>query len=582
VSYRHLRSFGSLLLLSLVLLPACRRKEAGPVGRRLALVRFENLSSDPGLDWLSLAIPGTLAAQLAGSPEYVPFVAMTDRDVRAGQANLELLGYYTLVNGRLQITGDLRVPAAGVTARTFQVSGDPNKDSLSLIDSLARQLGPQAKPFPTSNVAAARAFWSAGDAATPQESAARIEAAIQADPSFSTAYLSGIESAAQRGDAAAASRLLGLAKAASGSFDAASRSKLDLLAANLRGDAPAKVKALTELAQQSPSDAGVWRELGAVAMGQRNYPGANAAFTRVLQIAPGDTVALNLMGYSKAFSEDFEGARAAFEEYAKRSPQDGNAADSLGDIYFYFGRFPEASKSYQQAHKLNPALLGGGDLYRAALAEFFGGKQPEADALSAEFLQFRAANRDAIGPIREAVWEASTGRLDRAVLRLQNFLERKDAVAEARSVAVAQLALFALAQGKTSGLQPLPAASPAGRALQFYAAFLSQPDTTPEAWEGRTAPLVKTGQTRVARELLGYALLLHGHYAAAVPVWQTLLAASRPETDGDARVMLAWAYAGAGRNEEARKLLERFPIPPRMAEPGLAFLTMLKIRDLRK
>ena len=80
---------------------------------------------------------------------------------------------------------------------------------------------------------------------------------------------------------------------------------------------------------------------------------------------------------------------------------------------------------------------------------------------------------------------------------------------------------------------------------------------------------------------LGYALLLHGHFSEAIPVWQEVLSQLRPELDSDARVMLAWASARAGRVDEARKLLERSPIPPRMAEPGLSFLTLAKYEEFR-
>ena len=575
--------YSQILFLCLLIPPAAaiRRRIRG--NRRLALVRFENLTSDPGLDWLSRAIPGTLAMQLDGSPEYIAFAAETDRDVRAGQANLELVGYYTLVNGRLQITSHLRVPSAGATVRTLEATGDAAKGPMQLIDTLARQISPKVQPLPTRSVEAARAFWSAGDASSPQEAAARLEAAAHADPSFGAAYLSGIEAAIQRGDKAEAGRLLTAAIAASSSFDEGNRARLRLLESNLKGDAGGRAQALTELARVSPADAGVWRELGTAELGRRNYAAAVEAFEHARKIAPNDSVSLNLLGYAKAFSGDFNGSRAALEEYSRRLPKDANAFDSLGDVGFFFGRFDQAAKDYQQAHQTSPALLGGGDLYRAAVARYFAGNLQEADTLFASYLQFLAGSGDRIGPVREAVWEASTGRFDRAVLRLQNFMERKDAAPEARSVAASQQALFALAAGKPVLFQALPASSPAGRNLQFYAGFLSQPDSGPDAWTTRADALLKAGQpAQAVRLLLGYALLLHGHFAAAIPVWQVVLAQVRPELDSDARVMLAWANADTGHAAEAAKLLERYPIPAHGADPGLSFLTLAKCRELRK
>ena len=579
--YRVLRCPALFTLLCLLVLPGCKSTAPDRGTRRLALVRFENLSSDPGLDWLSRAIPGTLAAQLAGSPEYSVFTAENGREAGASRANLELLGYYTVVNGRLQITADLRVPAEGATARTIQVAGDPATQPLKLIDSIARQLGSQIKPFSTSSVEASRAYWSSSDASSPQEAAGRIEMAIRADPAFAASYLTGIEAAVRRGDGAEAGRLLGLANSASASFDDVSRARLRLLEANLKGDASGRVQALTELTRLLPSDAGLWRELGDAELQRRNYAGALAALGRALKIIPDDIASLNLTGYAKAFAGDFTGARTALEEYSRRAPEDANAADSLGDVSFYFGHFAEAAKYYQQANQINAALLGGGDLYRAALSRYFAGDLRDADSIFASFLQFRAANGDAIGPVREAVWEASTGRLDRASLRLENFLRRQDAAPEVRSIAASQLAIFALSAGKPARFEALPSASPAGRTLQFYAGFLSQPDVPVQGWETRAAPLMKSPQPLIGKQLLGYALLLHGHFAEAVPVWQDVLAQFRPDADSDARAMLAWANAGAGRTGEARKLLEHSPIPPRMAEPGLTFLSVAKYQELR-
>src|SRR5262249_20700398 len=150
--------------------------------------------------WLSRAIPATLAVQLAGSPEYTIFTAENDRAAREGQANLELLGYYSVVKDRLQITADLRQLTPGSTLRTIQVAGDPQTQPWALISSIAGQLSSKTKPFSTSSVEAARAYWSSADALTPQDAASRIEMAIRADPTFAEAYLAGVEAAIRRGD----------------------------------------------------------------------------------------------------------------------------------------------------------------------------------------------------------------------------------------------------------------------------------------------------------------------------------------------------------------------------------------------
>ncbi len=71
---------------------------------------------------------------------------------------------------------------------------------------------------------------------------------------------------------------------------------------------------------------------------------------------------------------------------------------------FYEGKFADAEKSFLQANALNNAALGGGELYRAALCRYLLGDRAKADGLVGQYLELRQKYKDALVPVREAIW----------------------------------------------------------------------------------------------------------------------------------------------------------------------------------
>jgi tetratricopeptide (TPR) repeat protein len=280
---------------------------------------------------------------------------------------------------------------------------------------------------------------------------------------------------------------------------------------------------------------------------------------------------LNTLAYTRAFAGDLEGARRALGRYAEVSPGDANVQDTSGDVYFRLGRFAEAEKYYLEAHRRNPGLLAGGDLYRAALAAWFAGDPRRADSHFANWLALRKRGGDPLLSVREAVWEASTRRLAQARTRLRQLTQVPGSTVELRTAAAAQLAIFDKTAGEAA-IAPAVASNPSAA----VAGFLCQPDAAPPVWTERAGTL----PTGVRSVLLGYALLLNGHFKEAVPVWRSALQASHPTTDSDARMMLAWALSASGQPAEAGPLLAQAPMPGRAAEPGLTFLALLKYAEL--
>ena len=169
-----------------------------------------------------------------------------------------------------------------------------------------------------------------------------------------------------------------------------------------------------------PHDSALLRQLAAQSMNARRFSEAVQYYQAVLREEPDDIDSWNLLGYAQAFAGDVESARKSLDTYGRDPAHAANALDSLGEAYFLNGRFAEAEKYFVEAHSKNSALLGGGDLLKAAYARWLQGDLPGADQQFSRYLAFRVQQKDPLIPWRQAVWEYSTGRAEAAVARLSN------------------------------------------------------------------------------------------------------------------------------------------------------------------
>jgi tetratricopeptide (TPR) repeat protein len=563
----YLHCFFSILLL---LAAGCSRPQEGTV-QRLAILPFENLSADASLDWLSRGVPGTLAAELITSPQAVVLSIATPNEVYDVRAAEAVAGYFEVIDRRLRITASVRDARTHKTLRTVQVEGDAARGALPLIHELATRLANgQIDSVGTSNEAAARAFWSSFDANTPDARIQLLRAAIAADPEFPLPYVTLAQTAIAGRDAAEARADLESALR-SPRLSPYRRARVQVLDATLRNDSSGRLRALSDITRIAPNDHEAWRSLADGELARRNFAGAIAALKRALEIDAQDTAAMNVLAYAEAYSGNLEAAKAALESYRKVAPNDANAVDSLGDVHFHLNRFKEAEQYYVEAHRMNAGLLAGGDLYKAALARCYAAGVRGGDEVFAGFLEFRKGLGDGILPVREAVWEALTGRIEEARIRLQQFLMRTDVSATVRFAASLQLTFFAAEQGGVARIEGTPP-SPIAQNLASLASTLAQPDVSAAEWEQRTA--------RFGPQAVGYALLLHRHYREAAVVWERIYKQAHPNFASEPRVMLAWAYKESGRVAEAEKLLVVRPTPPGVPEPGLAYLMFLEDRRL--
>jgi tetratricopeptide (TPR) repeat protein len=601
-----MRVYAWLLLLS-VCLSSCSRQAAPAAPRRIAILRFENLSPDASLDWIGRAFSEVISSELAAAPDVyidgparirsanvtlgsrpmaVPGVSAEEPAAVAAGADRIGYGTYWTWNGRLearlvlQDTGrmkDVRVLSASV----------PAGDVLGAASALARQISTGAGSYGTSNERAIQAYSAAIEAGDLSSAETQATLAIGADPNFAPPYRIVAEIKGAQ-DPSQGLEWLDRALSRPG-VPPADRARLEIAAASLRHQ-PAKLEeSYAALAKAEPGDVDNWQSLAREAFVRHDYRQAMTAWQKALAIGPEDANTLNQLAYAAVYSGDLNTALAALRRYTALRPGDVNALDSTGDVYFISGRFKEAEDAYVKTVKQDPNFVAGADWFKAAMARLMTGDVPGADNFAGEFVKARTAAKDSSVPIFAAEWQWLTGRRKAAFRALQQFAEAS-ANGEARQLvpaAYTQLSIWSLlagdhAAGEQFAGKAISAAGPASALEAVVARFLAQPPASAAEWESRAQRLVPNANQQNIRDLvLAYALLLSHEFAPAVPVLQRLYDSGTTSNNEGLPVLLAWAYLETGRDAEAATLLQSNPVPP-IAGPG-AFTGMYfpRIFELR-
>ena len=474
---------------------------------RVAILPFENLTGDTSLDWIRTAGPAILAEQVAGSTRLFPAQAPSRSEALIGGANRFL---YCSVSRDRKGTGQaLHFDFTIEDAATHKIvaSGVADGAVLFAMNTLARALEPAARPFSSADPDAV-ATWGRGE----------FEHAIALDADFGTAWVSFIEQLARSGkpeDAAlAADKALSRATLRS----PLDKARIQLLAAELRKDGPARVAALTSLAALVPTDTGTLMALADAEQKQRDYASSAAAYRRVLAMEPANANAMNGLGYAEGEAGHVDAAVQALELYGRQPNQAINALDSLGEIHFMNGRFAEAEKYFSQVTARAPDFQGGAALMKAAYARWLssGGDMTAADALMRRYLDARAAQKDPTALWREAMWLYSTGRPQAAVAKLASA--PADQTALQKATIQRQLAV----------------------------------------WSGEVKPPTDLAQIKAIYD------------------------STNPAADGLIRTIYAAALVGAGKTEDARALLKRWPLPESAGDPFLQSLVFPEFLELRR
>ncbi|MGD1071054.1 MAG: tetratricopeptide repeat protein [Bryobacteraceae bacterium] len=542
VSFRRL----STLLFLFAVLSGCRKEAAGPPPRYM-VVRFENLSGDPTLEWISRAASEFLSRSLSGAlngpvvprsdlgrvegtfgvrPASAPGISSERSAALIAGATRVITGYVERAGGRLRIAAIEEDAASGKTTRVLAAE---DTDPLKALDRLAHAFSPAAKPYLTSSAAALR-LYSTSIESSPQDAQGLLEQSIAADADFGPAWLMLVNLNIVRENRATAEELI--EKARRRKLDRLDLAELDLDSAGLRGDRDGRILALREISDLTPGDSLLLRTLTEAETAAGQFGGAAADWKKLTALNPNDVDAWNQLGYSRAWAGDYRGALEALKEYARLRPNDPNVSDSTGDVYYMQGKFPEAAASYQQANARDPKFQQGGELLKAAWAKFKAGDKAGADAA---FEQFRAAREKAKSldlPLFQADWLHRTGRHKEAMALL-----RKDGQGPG---AAAQLTIWDLLdKDRAAAEKDAAAVGQVNSPLFFAARFAALPSASAEEWGLRAERMINgTGAAGFREIALGYALLLDGKKEAALPVWRKI-AETTPATDFFSRAIYA-------------------------------------------
>jgi Flp pilus assembly protein TadD len=579
-----------LLLVAASLFSFSCSREAPPARpTRLAILRFENLTSDPRADWIGRAIPEVMRTALAADrglyaipanrlhaaqaaagarPLTAPGISTERPAALALAADRIGYGQYSVEYGRLRARLTIEDAATGRVAETIEASA-PEGDVLSVAASLAGRLSTSAVAYPLRDPQALRLYAQALESA-PGEGIPLLENAIAAAPDYGAAYRLLAEIKLQARDAPGALRTLESALARASSMPPVERARIELAAATLKGDAAGRGTALKTLTGLEPNDPQTWQAFAEDALTREEYPVAVQAFRRELEIEPADADAWNRLGYAAAYAGDVNTAADAIGKYRALRPGDPNPDDSLGEVYLMNGRFADAEKLFLATARRDPLFLGGTGFLKAALARLMAGDTEGASGIFHEYVEARRKAGDPLAEFHTVEWLWIVGRRKEALAQMEQLAGA--AATNSRDVAAhacAQLAIWNLQLGnRDRARQWIAQATPlsgAGTApVVGVVGFLTQPSASAAEWAARADRSFPNAPPGSLKDLLlGYALLLEKDFPAAATAISRFGALS-PATSADPApaLALAWAQVESGQAEQAAAALRLNPIPP--------------------
>ncbi len=526
---------------------ACRKQVAGPPPR-YAVLRFENLTGDPSLEWTARAASEILSRSLAGvmsgpvlhsaalaraaatlgtSADAVPGASSETEDARLAGATRVITGYVQKVGSGFRVEAADRDLASQQTVRSAAAE---DTTPVGAITAVAKQLSANAQPYVTSNASAIR-LYAAGLESTGDE---QLEQAVTADPNFGPAWAALATRQLTRGDRDAAKQTV--ARASRYHLDDYDQATIDAANAALNNDRHARVEALRRISALSPGDSVLLRTVAQSEMDVGEFADAASDWNKLAAVLPNDANAWNLLGYSRAYTGDYQGALSAMREYQRLDPKGANPLDSIGDVHFLFKKYKEAAASYLAANAKNPAFMNHGELYKAAWAKYRAGDKSGAEALFGQFRFARDKAHDASVPLFVADWLYRTGRSADAIALLRGETQNASTT---KPLVYSQLAIWDLLAGdRPAAARDAASAGPPQSLPVLLARFCSLPPASAQQWRERAEKMIQgNGAGNLRLLALGYALVLDDKSAEAIPVWEQIVDKS-PGTDFFLRAVL--------------------------------------------
>jgi tetratricopeptide (TPR) repeat protein len=369
--------------------------------------------------------------------------------------------------------------------------------------------------------------------------------------------------------------------------DSADRAQVVSELSALSGDRGSLAAALEKQAQTLGSDAQAWARASEAWIRAQRPDQAEKVLTQALKLTPAIPEYLNQLAYARAYQGNVQGATAALDQYRKLRPGDPNALDSMGDVYYFNSRFVEASGFYREAYKLNPNFFNGISLLKAAYARLWTGDMDGAARTFEEYRRAREMKSDPATPINHAEFLFFSGKRSEGWQLLQNvagqWAEKGQGPLASRAYSLA--AIWSLVLGDAEKAKALAAkarSASGGSTVEVLSLFLTMPPGPAQEWIVRAQKMLPPNTPpAAATPLVATALVLGGHYEAALPYldkWESL-AAGEP---GDfTNVLKAWVLYKLDRVEETRKLVQYTPLIPATGLAPVSNLVFPRIFFLR-
>ena len=535
-----------ILIFTALFLSACARSSQPGPPPRYAVLRFENLSGNPNLEWICRALDESLPVSLANTLDgpILPSIAVSRAAATLGQrpaaapgistersqaiaagANRIITGYIEAPAGPVRITAVVRDVITGKTLRTVKATGPTPWPAMNEI---ARQLSPNAKPPISTNPVALEAY-ATGFESSGATGGKLFEKATTLDPSFGAAWVARARLDAARNERPAAFE--DIAQAKRNKLDPRNLAELDLEAANLSGDRAAALDAMRRVATLPPQDPQMFRALAESETSAGRFKEAAADWAKIAIESPSEPLVWNSLGYARSYSGDYAGALDAFQHYDRLRPHDANPQDSLGDLNYSFRKFKEAAANYFEANRRQPDFEMSADLYKGAWANFEAGNKQEADKLFDRFKTARAKTSPDIAALLAGDWLFRTGRQKNADALVRDLVAGTNNQAT-RVDGLAQLIVWDLIQGdrQKAAQDSSQINVPSISTPIAIARFSALPSAEVSEWEARAQRIFGPSAGSVGKLAVGYALLFDGKREAAIRAWAEIVRES-PATD---------------------------------------------------
>ncbi len=251
---------------SLLLITGCQTKAPSPPPR-YAFIRFENLSGDVSLGWVTRAASEVLSRSLAQALDgpvlhEAALIRAGATGISGERSKAELAGATHIVSGYVErVGGKLRLSATDedlATHLTVRILSAEAAQPLPAIQQLAHLFSEKATPGPTSNPEVLKLYETALDE-SPDRALPELREATRLDPGFGPAWVALVDATRRSGDREGTLRVA--SDALGGQIDSYDQATLRLEKALLENDKAARLVALRNLVAVSPGDLPLLRSL---------------------------------------------------------------------------------------------------------------------------------------------------------------------------------------------------------------------------------------------------------------------------------------------------------------------------------